>query len=609
MFNDRLILFVLLLLLAVSCAERLDTPESAEGGLVPVQLAFSLQKEPAATKAMVTTITELGESQSFRGMDSIWILSFGVSRPVRTGDAPLYSARSLPGISDSQDNVAYYGNGSYHTGLIANCNAHLYPDVSVSVPQGTAAVLVYGQAPRKAVSSQTTIQQIKHRYGSLVPDGLYTVSSTGTAEEIHFRPDPIFPASSVNSVSTTMATILNKLVKSSYIPSGSSTSVAWRNCTDLTLQSLFAWFTGGGSVMPGSGRQVLHMLNALYEDLSQFSSDDPTATGLKQAILDNFNALVNTDHLLRYDENQHAFSYADPDILDYPASTGLPEGSALLRWVQNTNSFSPVREQDFDVLAPMSRFCYMPSLYYFVNTTVKTDNSREIYKAYSSEKSWSQILSSYTLGAEVDHSTHAIALVDPLQYACSKCVLTVRAKTETLLDRKGMSCSATGSNFPVVGMIIASQYSQDFAFSPDVTSEEYSMYDNDFYAADSDTTFLKYYASGKGPGLQSLVLPTPVGQDVYFCLELRNDSGVAFTGAEGLVLPGNCFYLTGQLDLTGKVPNQAFIQDSYTTIDCVVESLEYAHICVPELRVPQMNLGVHTEDFWIMSKPTQIPLQ
>jgi hypothetical protein len=505
--------------------------------------------------------------------------------------------------------VAYYGNGSYHKGLIVNCNAHLYPDVSVSVPPGTAAVLVYGQAPRRDVSDQTTEQQIKHRYGSLIPDGLYAVGSTGTAEEIRFRPDPIFPASSVNSVSTTMATILNKLVKSSYTPAGGSNSIAWRNSTDLTLQSLFAWFTGGGNVMPGSGRQVLHMLNALYGDLSQYSSDDPTVTGLKQAILGNFNALVNTDHLLRYDENQHALSYADPDILDYPASTGLPEGAALLRWDQKSNSFSPVREQDFVILAPMSRFCYMPSLYYFVNTTVRTDNSREIYKAYSSEKSWSQILSSYTLGTEVDHSTHAIALVDPLQYACSKCVLTVRAKTETLLDREGVSCSAIGSNFPVVGLIIASQYTQDFAFSPDVTSEEYSMYDNDFYAAGSDTTFLKYYASGKGPGLQSLVLPTPVGQDVYFCLELRNDSGVAFTGAEGLVPPGNCFYLTGQLDLTGKIPNQAFIQDSYTTIDCVVESLEYAHICVPELRVPQMNLGVHTEDFWIMSRPTQIPLQ
>jgi hypothetical protein len=609
MFTDRLIPFVLLLLLALSCAERLDTPESAEGGLVPVQLAFSLQKGTTSTKAMAGTITELGDSQSFRGMDSIWILSFGVPRTVRLSDAPLYSARSLPSISDSQDAVAYYSNGSYHKGLIANCNAHLYPDVSVSVPQGTASVLVYGQAPRRTVSDQATVQQIKHRYGSLVADGLYTVSSTGTAEDIHFRPDPISSASSVNSVSSAMATILNKLVKSSYTPAGSSSSVAWRNSTDLTLKSLFEWFTGGGDVMPGSGRQVLYMLNDLYTALNQYSSDDPEAIGLKQAILSNFNALVHTDRLLNYDEDPQEFSYADPDILYYPASLGLPEGSALLLWDQKSNNFSPVREQDFDFLAPMGRFCYMPSLYYFVNTTVKTDNSREIYKAYSSEKSWSQILSSYTLGTEVDHSTHAIALVDPLQFACSKCVLTVRAKTETLLDRKGVSCSATGSNFPVVGMIIASQYSQDFAFSPDVTSEEYSMYDNDFYVAGSDTTFLKYYATGKGPALQSLVLPTPVGQDVYFCLELRNDSGVAFTGAEGLVLPGNCFYLIGKLDLTGKIPNQAFIQDSYTTIDCVVESLEYAHICVPELRVPQMNLGVHTEDFWIMSQPTQVPLR
>jgi len=608
MHADRLIGLLLLPLLAVSCVDRLGTQDVAAGGLVPVQLAFSLQKEDLSTKAIVSVVSEMGDTPVFRGMDSIRILPFDVSRDIDLNDHPLYFARSMSSISNSHDTAAYFGGGVYHTGLVEKCNAHLYPDASIALPKGTASVLVYGQAPRRPVTGLGTEQQVKHRFGSLIAEGLHTISDTEAAETIHFRPDPISTLSSDNSLSAAIASILTEIAYTSYTPD-SGPAVSWSTIVDPTLQQYYYGITRGGAVMPGSGRHVLGMINALYENLCQYTSDDPSCLGLKGAILQKYTDLVS-ENMLVYDSDADTYSYYVSDLLDYPVSLGLPEGASLLRW--DGRRFHPVTEQEFEALASMIRFCYMPSLYYFVNSTVKTDVSREIYKKYTKENNWNQILSQYTLGNEVDDHTHAVALVEPLQFACSKCVLTIRAKTEQLLDRKGVSCDATGPNFPVVGIIIASQFTQAFDFTPETNGTEYSMYDNDFYADGHATSFLKYYdATGLAtqPKLQTLVLPTPVGQDVYFCVELRNDSGVAFTGAEGIVMPGTCFYLIGKLDLDGKPLNQVFIPDSYTTISCVVESLENAHICVPELRIPQLTLGVQTELNWIMAQPAQIPLR
>lgn len=609
MHVDRLISFLLLLFLAVSCVEALDTPETAGGGLVPVQLALSFEKEEGpSTKAMVTTLKEMAETPVFRGMDSIWIVPFSVARNILSTDQPLYDARQLESISGTLDTAAFFGNGHYHSGLVQTSNAHFYPDATIALPDGTASVLVYGQAPRAAVTAQVTEPQVKHRYGSLINEGLSTLDGTLTAEAIRFRPDPISTVSSDNATASELAYILTSITNTSYTPA-SGTAVFWKTSTDPTLEAYFKAITYDGKEMPGAGLHVLRMVNDIYQALKGFTSEDPTSMGLKDAILQKYADLV-TQRKLAYDSESDKYSFVESSVRNYPVSLGLPEGAALVRW--DGQRFNPVKEQQFEALAPMNRFCYMPPICYFVNTTIKTSVSRDLYKKYTKENDWSQILSHYTLGTEVDEHTHAVALVDPLQFACSQCVLTVRAKTEQLPDRNGALCEATGENFPVVGILIASQFTQGFDFTAEPHTTEYTMYDNDFYADGVATSFLTYYdatAVTALPKLQTLVFPTPVAHDVYFCLEIRNDSGKSFIGAEGIVAPGTCFYLIGKLDLTNMPLNQVFIPDCYTTVSCVVETLENAHICAPELRTPQLELGVRTEINWIMAQPAQIPLR
>lgn len=649
MFQDRrLILGLLLLFLAVSCVEPLDTPETIEGGLVPVQLAFSLQGDAASTKAVVTTITEMGDNPLFRGMDDIYIIPFSSTSQESTleviaeTDESLGMIRSLPSINDDNDTQAWSGTGNYHKGLIQNCNAHLYPDASVGLPRETASVLVYGQAPRLILSNE---QKTKRRNGSLIVEGLNSTAVSVSANSIRFHPDPIY-ASAASESSVRIARILTHIVTSSYtqqyyyLKNGVSMlgryTVTWdENIGDPFLLRYFNWITGEGQLMTGGGSYVLSMINTLYHQLSLHESFSDrtfkhveagveyeavlTEGGsdtftyaylydkLRDAILTRFVNLVNYGLLDSSEEN--IFTFGHVSDCEYPTSLGLPDGSAVLRW--DGIEFKPVSEQGLDGIAAMNRFCYMPSLFYYVNTSLKTASDTEIYKKYTSNYDWSAILSNY-YGAKVSMSTRSVALVNPLRYACGKCVMTVRATNTILPDNDGDSktnVTIGTTNFPVTGIIIGGQYTQNFNFTPDKSSTQYFLYDNDLYAEGENEVCLVRATSAENlRNFQTLVLPTPVGDDVYFCLEFRNDSGKSFTGVDGIVLPGNHFYMTGRLELP-QATDQAFAQHSVTTVDCIVSSMENAHVCVPELGAPQLTLGVQTQINWIMSTPAQIPLE
>ena len=105
------------------------------------------------------------------------------------------------------------------------------------------------------------------------------------------------------------------------------------------------------------------------------------------------------------------------------------------------------------------------------------------------------------------------------------------------------------------------------------------------------------------------MLPSPQTSDVYFFLELRNDSSSSFTGAEGIILPGSKFYLAGVLEKSeDPVLDRVFMQDYFTTVKCTVTSLANAHISVPEMGEPQLTLGVQTRLNWIMSASAYVVL-
>lgn len=202
----------------------------------------------------------------------------------------------------------------------------------------------------------------------------------------------------------------------------------------------------------------------------------------------------------------------------------------------------------------------------------------------------------------------AVALDNPLQYATGLLSATVQASALSIPDKKGKMISVSGINFPVTGIILGGQHPQRFNFTPISSSREYYLYDNQVSGI--------YLTQNKSASFRTLSLQTIDSHDVYFCLELRNSSGSAFTGADGVIYPGSNFYLAGKLvyqegtDQNGQPVAfpAVFMQDYVTKVNCVIPSLENAMVAVPELDNPQLLIGVQTEMNWIMSTGSYVVL-
>ena len=621
------------LLFLTGCSLEELTP-AGERQRVPVDLSLSLES-PGSTKANVSYIQELANASRFRGMEEIRIIPFSGTTAVAEDRTALEKCSYLPNILGVKDARAYTGD-EYHQGLIENNHAHYYPEAFAILPVGTGSVLLYGKGP---VSGTNASQLEKHTNGSLIESDWQSQESIEAAA-ITFSPDPIFSGATL-ATATAMADILTAIVGAATYTQdyyyernavwyAGQTAVTWNSSMeDAALRSLFDWFTNDGQLMTGAGANLEYMLTELYRRLESYSSDDedlvmhtsggveypavltenePSTVftrayvyeGLRDMLLARIDALV-TDGLLE-DNGNHVFTFADPDMRTYPSSLGLPEGSAVLRW--NSVAFVPVTE-GLDGIAPIDHFCYMPPLYYFSNSTIRTSSDHYLYEEYISSRTWDQIVSAYRLGTVVTKNTHAVVLEQPLQYATSLLVASVKASTLALPDGDGDSRTyalATGHNFPVTGIIIGGQFKQNFDFSPDASGTEYYLYDNQISGV--------YLTPSLSDEFRTLVFPVPAGLDVYFFLELRNDSNTAFTGAEGIILPGSKFYLAGKMDKSDNpdLPS-VFMQDYYTTLYCTVNSLENAHVSVPEMGEPQLTIGVQTSLNWIMSASAYVVLE
>ena len=639
----RLIGIPLGLLALLSACSLIDEETGGEPNVqqpsVPVNLSVSLASHTPDTKGNQSQLTELADEGGFRGMENVVMIPFASSEAVQAGDVSIGSPRQLPSIGKSVDDFAF-SNNQYHTGIIRNNHAHFYPDAYAALPRGTRTVLVYGKAP--AINLGGSEQSTKHLNGSLIDAGL-GMDDEREVSDITFSPDPIF-VGGTPTLAGTLADILTSVAQSvSYtqayyykqneVSKSFSVAVTWNDrLAEPVLQEYYQWFTGEGELMTGAGVSVEYLLSSLYGRLKRFESDDEepfmhmaggveypayldeddeTSTftyarlynGLRDQILLRFQSLLESQVMVEGSGN--TLRFVTSAYREYPVGLGVPAGAAVLRW--NGTRYVVVTE-GLDGISAIDRYCYTPSLYYYVNSPISTSSDPDLFPLYTYlTESWSQILSQYRQGTTVLASTRSVALDKPLQYAPGKLRATLRATASLLPDNDGdarTNCSVTGTNFPVTGILIGSQYMQNYDFTPDPVGEkpEYYLYDNLISGI--------YLTTTASSPFYTLVFPTPLDQDVYFFLELRNDSGSVFSGADGLIIPGNYFYLAGKLSknkLTEEQP-RVFMSDHITSADFVVESLENARVSVPELGQPQLMLGVQTSINWTMSASSYVVL-
>lgn len=607
---------------------------------VPVQMALCVGPTvERGTKGNPAIITEMNDNVAFRGMTDVTIVPFSESRAIIAEDERLFRPSIMSDISQHMYSSAIGAGGSYVDGLVENNGAHLYSPEEVSFPGGTASVLAYGFAPLVPAENEILSQ---HLNGALGVTGMSNQDSDRTAGDIHFNPVPIHPGG-LPTKAQDLVDILNNILTPTIdfeatfwyydeVWKTETISISWdEGLGEATLRECYLETTNSGNLTPGSGRSVEYILSRLYRRLNTLVIQDETPVeythggsvyeariqsgstipltwgdlyrGLRDRIITRIKTLDNSS--LSVDDTYYSVELADPSLSAYPGSLGLPDGAAIMRW--NGKHFYPVEDTTGDSaegIAPTSSYCYPPRLCYFANTTLSTSSSDKSASYTSARLEWTDILRDYRYGKVISGTTQAVALDEPLQFSCGMLIANVFTSMDNLDDGDGdpsTTIQVQSNTFPVTGIIIGSQQQLKFDFTP-AGGSSLSLYDNCISGV-----YAKPVPQSSADSFRTFVSQTPSGENVYICLELRNNSGKTFTGMDGIVLPGSKFYLVGNIELASG-QSSVFQQDHTTVINCKISSLAEARNAIPNLEQPHLTLGIMVSATWDMSTPSHVIL-
>ncbi len=517
-----------------------------------ISLALSLKSTgdvPHVQTKMTAAITQDGTG--FRGIEEVHIVPFLTesAAPVSAGNPRLGGT-----------NVYIQNPVIGKTSLVANNNSHLYP--VVKVPLSTNRVLAYGKTMD---SGNAATRQGKHVNGVLTPSGLDNPSTTA---DISFCLEPVLESSDISSIDQAadgMIAALNGVVE------------GMRATEDPEIIAFLDAFTIQNRIAACSYQTLYRIEQTILGELSRYNGSNPAAINAVMGVLADL---------------QTARSAAGSG---FPSSYGIPEGAIGMWW--NGNRFIKVIDGVNVSLVPMSGYCYPPSLWYYANSAVKTSSNADVTDQYKPQNpTWGSILSYYSDGTSVSSATRSVAIVDQMQYGNGLVEFRFVAPDAS---------AAAAAGCPLTGIIIGDQKDVDYSFAPKASSEFRFIYDNNI----SGVTL-----GGTSQYVQLLVLPTADDQAVHFALEFQNNTSSTFQCQQGIVSPGCKFYLAGELKPGGGTKPDTeniagvFDSDHKTTVYIKVENLGNAYNAVPDLRDPQLELGVVAEMDWIQVEPGGIKL-
>jgi hypothetical protein len=334
----------------------------------------------------------------------------------------------------------------------------------------------------------------------------------------------------------------------------------------------------------------------------------------------------------------------------------MPAGSAVLGITTDTNgteSFTyvlPNNDSYFvDATAlnvpAKARYVYPANLYYFGNSGILVSNAlkTDLYDddnttSSTSKDLWKQIANktNFSDGAKITSETKSIAIEDQVQYAVGR--LDVKVSTyktsagpTTLLDATEKTENAVSiSDLKVTGILIGGQRAVNWKFDSEsaAATDQYIIYDNIIKSCNLDdnnpatndgiavtnSAFANIVNTSASVGFNhTLVLQTKKytagtggssatgDEKVSVLLELQNN-GNAFEGKDGTIGKGCKFYLLGELDMSKisgtAVSDYIFQQDYITCANFTIASLKNAMNVIPDLRDPQIELGLSVNLTW-----------
>lgn len=523
-----------------SCSNEEITPDNVNptynGESVKTQFAINI---PAAGKKNTRLAQDIVQGQAdpqFRGIDNISLIPFTITPAAgETGGTIINLGAIQPGE---------LGKGT---------GAKVYYDVDLAT--GVNNFLFYGEAI-EATGAKKANGALKATIGSAVND-------------IKFELVPISTDASSDQQRTTLINALNTVAKAT----GGGT--AWSASTEF--QTYYQSFI---RLKAGSAASIIQVLKDLQDGINNVTPT--TESELKKAILAAIDGAIGSSGTIK--------------DCTYPRNLGLPDGAAQIKWNSATPGFEYITSTNIGDLSytDMANFVYPASLYYWVNTPIKTSDKS---KADQYATNWEICLSLYEHdNSRVSASTASVALKNPIDYAVGRFDVLAKFNAATVNDNLGASVNTQdGSGITLDGILIGGQKNVKWNFSTPVDgSTEYTIYD-------ASVTSTKVETTASATMAYSLALETAQGTEVRFALELTNQTGVAFTGKDGIVPKGGRFYLVGILtpDATQtESDNRVFRQDHTTKATVTINSLENAYNCIPDLKSPKLELGLSVDLVW-----------
>ena len=491
---------------------------------------------------------------------------------------------------------------------------------------GVNRCLVYGSADDV---TQTTVDSRVYN-GKLNPSvdfSTVTDQSTLVLNNLTFDLEPIFKSEAYNEtdntgkdgIPTDASTLAGYLTD---VANSHAGELYWKNSTNIILKNLFDNFTNYGRNLPGSAASVKALLTAL----------NTVAKNTSGAIGDGEKAILNAI-IANTAADKVTDAIGDVTATSYPRNINLPDGAAALRWMEveeggiKVKKFMPqMQTTTLDNINTITRFTYPASLYYFVNSGIKTSDGMvslptEYNKVTESDTktAWNKILTeNFIADTKVTATTKAVALTDPVQYAVAQLQVNTSYSTpsgkpaNTLPDAVNANIEVDGK-FLLKGVIICGQRPVKYNFEPGDNSDALTKFIYDSQVKE----YCTLTASSTDAACTTLVLQSYAGEDVNIILEYENTSDdLTFKCVDGIVYPHTRFYLIGKVEAlkgadvidSDEKTHQVFTKDYITTVNMTVTSLAKAYNVLPNLLGGSLELGVELTTKWIQAETTNVLL-
>lgn len=512
-------------------------------------------------------------------------------------DIRMYSFNAAPAAGSTS--TATFTLAGIASGISESASSKIYSDVSV--PVGTTHFLFYAHAP------QGTTDTEKFAKGFLTftaPETETTATSGISAELVAVK----------GTDATSPAALLDIL-------NGVAGVTGWADADATSeLGKLYTKYT---SAKAGSASSILLTLQSLYNNLGGFvtgaNADAKTiAKAIRTKIAESFTATTGTDGYV-------TLAYkATGDVSKYPNNINLPDGAVQLTFgtdkqfaYAKTSNLTGIQQLD------AAKICFPASIYYFQSSDIaatakelETNQWPTTTTNWATTAPWLKDASNLADGwtASVQPTTRSIAMRQNINYGVANLATTVKCGAASLEDNKGLSVTDPSefagtvavpeAGFTVTGLLIGGQPTKvGFNFQPASNDAfDQTIYDNnltDIVAKNGTASTANY----------TIVLPNDKGRTatdqntVNVAIELTNNSGVAFRGADGIIPAGGKFYLVGQLapkdHNVANVTNPAvFMSDYMTTLKLTIKSLKNAYNTIPDLRSTKLQLGLSVDLDW-----------